>query len=268
MPELPEVETVVRGLIPDLEGARAGEASISWHKVLSGMTLADFNHQILGRRFARLWRRGKFICIDCEGLFLVVHLRMTGRLYVHDHAHGGGDRWVRFSLGLDNGRHLVFSDSRKFGRVVLAPDLSFLDDKLGPEPLDLEPEDFARILRGSKRAVKTFLLDQKHIAGVGNIYADESLHCAGIRPTRPVSSLRVAERIRLGECLQEALRKAIDYEGASINWYRKPDGSKGESQEHFLVYGRGGEPCLTCGTPITKIIVGQRGTHYCHSCQR
>ena len=268
MPELPEVETVVRGLIPDLQGAVAREATISWHKVLSGMPLAEFNAQIAGRRFHRLWRRGKYICMDCEGLFLVVHLRMTGRLYVHDDANGGGDRWVRFALELDNGRQLVFSDSRKFGRIVLTPDLTFLDDKLGPEPLDLVPEDFQTILRGSKRAVKTYLLDQKQIAGVGNIYADESLHRAGIRPTRPVSSLGVSERIELGKCLQEALRKAIDFEGASINWYRKPDGSKGESQEHFRVYGRGGEPCLTCGTPITKIVVGQRGTHYCHTCQR
>ena len=132
----------------------------------------------------------------------------------------------------------------------------------------MDPEDFRHILKGSKRAVKVFLLDQKKIAGVGNIYADEALHRAGIKPTRPVDALRVGERIRLGQCIQEALRAAIGFEGASINWYRKPDGSKGESQDHFRVYGRGGEPCLACGTAITKIVLGQRGTHYCHHCQR
>ncbi|MDJ0839005.1 MAG: DNA-formamidopyrimidine glycosylase [Acidobacteriota bacterium] len=266
MPELPEVETVVRGLVDDLVGTTAVEASISWHKVLGGMSLSEFNETIRGRKITAMFRRGKYICIECSGVYLVIHLRMTGRLYLSDAAEGE-DKWVRFTLALDNGKNLAFSDARKFGRVLLTRSLDFLEEKLGPEPLTLKPADFIQILKGSSRAVKVFLLDQKKIAGVGNIYADESLHKAGIKPGRPTNKLRVAEREKLGACIQESLQAAIDHEGASISWYRKPDGGRGESQEHFLVYGRGGEPCYTCGTPITKIVLGQRGTHYCHKCQ-
>ena len=267
MPELPEVETVVRGLVNDLVGATAEEAEASWPKVLDGMSLHEFNERLSGRKITGMFRRGKYICIDCSGIFLVIHLRMTGRLYLHDDA-AGADKWVRFSLALTNGKHLIFSDARKFGRVVLTPSLAFLEAKLGPEPLLLAPADYRHILKGSTRAIKVFLLDQKKLAGVGNIYADESLHKAGIKPGRPTDKLRAAEREKLGVCIQESLQTAIDHEGASISWYRKPDGSQGESQKHFLVYGRGGEPCYTCGTAITKIVLGQRGTHYCHQCQK
>lgn len=268
MPELPEVETVVRGLRPDLVGRSIVTARVDQVKVLGDHTLAQFNARITGKTVQGIHRRGKYICISLEdSLFLVVHLRMTGRMYFSDSA-VGDDRWVRVSLKLGNGQHLIFSDARRFGRVTLHDSLDFLETKLGPEPLDIEAAHFRKILRGSKRAVKAFLLDQAKIAGVGNIYADESLFMAGIRPTRPVDKLKPAEREKLGECVQIALSKGIDHEGASINWYRKPDGTEGESQDNFLVYGRGGEPCYTCGTAITKIVVGQRGTHYCHNCQR
>lgn len=267
MPELPEVETVVRGLSPDLEGAVAQSAWIDWVKVLDGMLLGEFNARIRGQRIEKMHRRGKYICLTLSRDFLVVHLRMTGRLYLSDNPRGD-DKWVHFSLALEDGRYLVFSDARKFGRVSLVSNLDFLETKLGPEPLDLKPADFTKILRGSTRAIKVFLLDQKRIAGVGNIYADEALFKARIRPQRPVDELSDTERRRLGKAVIAVLNAAINYEGASIQWYRKPDGNQGESQKHFFTYGRGNEPCLTCGTPITRIVLGQRGTHYCARCQK
>ena len=266
MPELPEVETVVRGLRPDLVGRRCGEAHASWPGVLAGESPRNFSRRIAGQEIQSLSRRGKYICIHLERDFLVIHLRMTGRLYLSPVAEGR-DAWVRLSLGLGPEHYLIFSDARKFGRVLLVPDLVFLEEKLGPEPLDLAASDFKKLFVGSRRAVKTFLLDQKKLAGVGNIYADEALFLAGIRPTRPVDRLRVGERVALGEAVQQVLNQAIEHEGASISWYRKPDGKEGESQKHFRVYGRREEPCYQCGTTLSKIVLGQRGTHFCPSCQ-
>ena len=267
MPELPEVETVVRGIRPDLLNARIRGADVFWHRTLEGTPLDLFQQVISTRTVRDVTRRGKYIIIVLDQHYLVVHLRMTGRLYFSDKPEGD-DAWVRFGLHLDHNRYLVFSDSRKFGRVQYCENLDFLEEKLGPEPLDLSPMQIAEILRGSKRAIKPFLLDQKKIAGIGNIYADESLFRAGVDPRRPVDRLTKAERLRLGEIIPEILRAAIRHEGASISWYRKPDGTQGESQLHFSVYGRGGEPCVTCGTTISKIVLGQRGTHFCPKCQK
>ncbi len=267
MPELPEVETVVRALAPQLQDAVFGEARVDWPKILDGMSLGEFNRQARGRRVRDTRRRGKYICIVLDDGYLVVHLRMTGRLYLCPEARGR-DAWVHFSLALGEKGYLIFSDARKFGRVTLTPSLNYLEEKLGPEPLLLEPRDFKIILTGSSRAVKTFLLDQKKLAGVGNIYADEALHRSGIHPERPIDSLGKREKTRLGKHLQEILREAIEHEGSTISWYRKPDGSRGESQKHFRVYGRLDEPCLRCGTAIQKKVVGRRGTHYCPKCQK
>lgn len=267
MPELPEVETVVRGLAPQLSGAIAGEAIAQWPGVLDGWSLAEMNACIPGQVVESIHRRGKYICIKVGPGYLVVHLRMTGRLYISDQPNGD-DKWVRFSLGLDQNRWLAFSDARKFGRVTAVDDLNYLETKLGPEPLTLKPTDFKKILQGSRRAVKTFLLDQKRIAGVGNIYADEALFRAKILPTRPVDELSDRERTALGKEVIAVLSQAINYEGATISWYRKPDGSQGESQKHFTVYGKGGQACEVCSGMIEKMVLGQRGTHYCPRCQK
>ncbi len=265
MPELPEVETVVRGLRPSLVGKTLGQALAPWPKVIEPWDLSAFNAALAGRKIAGLSRRGKYICCDCEGYWIVIHLRMTGRLYLHEQPEGL-DAWVRFAIALGED-YLIFSDARKFGRVTLVTSLDFLEEKLGPEPLELEAKVLGAQFQRSARPIKTFLLDQKQVAGVGNIYADEALFRAGILPTRPVSALKPRERTKLAEQVQAVLRQGIQHEGATIGWYRKPDGSEGESQKHFLVYGRGGEPCLTCGTDITRIELGQRGTHFCRKCQ-
>jgi formamidopyrimidine-DNA glycosylase len=202
--------------------------------------------------------------------FLVVHLKMTGRLYVTAaDAIYDADRWLRLHLDLDNGLQLRFSDPRKFGRVYLTGDLATITGALGPEPLadDFSPADFVARLAGRRRCLKALLLDQGFIAGVGNIYADEALHRAGLHPLRRADTLTTDEATRLYHSIRAALSDGITHEGASINWYRKPDGTRGESQNHFFVYGRDGQPCRACGHPIDKIRVAQRGTHFCRVCQ-
>lgn len=266
MPELPEVETVVRGLRPDLLGAVAQEVWTDWERVLDGRSVEEFNRELCGRTILALDRRGKYICLRLDTRYLVVHLRMTGRLYL-SWRQRGDDAWVHFSLRLLDGRFLVFSDARKFGRVTLTSSLDFLERKLGPEPLSLTHAGFRDLFGESRRAIKVFLLDQKNIAGIGNIYADEALFTARIHPETPVQALKPRQKTRLVKAIQEVLERGIRHEGASINWYRKPDGSKGESQVHFFVYGRKDAPCLDCGTPVRRIVLGQRGTHFCPKCQ-
>jgi formamidopyrimidine-DNA glycosylase len=267
LPELPEVETVARSLRPGLEGAVIKRGHLGWSRTLEGIPLDAFNAAAGGQRIHKVGRRGKYVTMQLDRDFLTVHLRMTGRLYFAETAEGL-DPWVRFSLQLEDGRYLAFSDSRKFGRVYFTPDLDFLEAKLGPEPLGMRAEAIAAIIKGSSRAIKPFLLDQTKIAGIGNIYADESLFRARIHPKKPVDKLTKPQRLRLGGIIPDVLQAAIDHEGASINWYRKPDGSVGESQLHFAVYGREGEPCLNCSRPIRKIVLGQRGTHFCPTCQK
>lgn len=266
LPELPEVETVVRGLRPELIGKKVNEALALWAGVLDGGDPTRFNACLKGRAATGIHRRGKYICIDFEGVGLVVHLRMTGRLYFSEKREGN-DPWVRFSLGFDDRTRLIFSDARKFGRVSLVESFDFLEQKLGPEPLTISDKQLAGLIVGGRRPIKTFLLDQKKIAGIGNIYADEALHIAGIRPTRAVADLSKPKRLKLAQALQLVLERGIDHEGATIGWYRKPDGAEGSQQEHFKVYGRGGQPCHGCGRILERIVLAGRGTHYCPTCQ-
>ncbi len=270
MPELPEVETVVRGLRGPLIGRTVRAMWYGWPGIIHSPDPAHFAARIAGQTFRAVDRRAKYIVAALDDDLLVIHLRMTGRLYVtpHDAVHDA-DRWLYFRLDLDNGQQLRFSDARKFGKVYLTDSLARIAPNLGPEPLaeDFTAADLAALLAGRRRAIKALLLEQSFIAGVGNIYADEALFRARIHPLRPADSLTPAEAERLYHAVQGALRTGIDYEGASVNWYRKPDGTTGESQRHFFVYGRAGEPCFVCGGPIHKLRVAQRGTHYCPVCQ-
>jgi formamidopyrimidine-DNA glycosylase len=278
MPELPEVETVVRGLRAPLIGRTFLDTWVDNPKVIQTSDAATFAARIQGQTVRAINRRAKYILCQLDHDLLAVHLKMTGRLYVSPllAAQPDGesspmqpDRWVRLRLRLDNGHYLYFSDARRFGRVYLAGSLDEFAPKLGPEPLE---DDFTvavlrERLRRHHKAIKGLLLDQAFVAGVGNIYADEALHRAGIHPLRPADSLTADEITRLHDAIRAALSAGIDYEGASVSWYRKPDGTAGESQEHFYVYGREQQPCLTCGQPIHKIRVAQRGTHFCPHCQ-
>lgn len=270
MPELPEVETVVRHIRPSLIGRTIGAMWYDWPRTIHTPPPSDFAARIAGQSVAAVRRRAKYIICELTHDLLVVHLKMTGRLYVadadDDHA---ADRWVHFRLDLDDGRQLRFSDSRKFGRVYLVTDFAQINDNIGPEPLDdaFTLDVFRGRLAGRTRNIKALLLDQSFVAGVGNIYADEALFRAAIHPERTADSLRADEVAALHSAIITALSAGVQHEGASINWYRKPDGTKGNSQDHFYVYGRADAPCRTCGATIRKIRVAGRGTHFCPVCQ-
>jgi formamidopyrimidine-DNA glycosylase len=270
MPELPEVETVARSLRAPLIGRQVQGMWYDWARTIHSPTPDEFAARITGQTFRAVDRRAKYILCYLDSDILVVHLKMTGRLYIagtHDEC--DADRWLHFRLELDDSRQLRFSDARKFGRVYLTDDLARITGALGPEPLaaDFLVGDFHQRLQNRQRIIKALLLDQTFIAGVGNIYADEALFRAGIHPLRRADSLSDDEIARLYQAIRATLNAGIDHEGASVNWYRKPDGTRGSSQEHFYVYGREGQPCQQCGYPVEKIRVAQRGTHYCPICQ-
>jgi formamidopyrimidine-DNA glycosylase len=271
MPELPEVETVVRSLRQPLIGHTVQAMWYDWSKTIQTPAPQAFADRIVGQTFQAVERRAKYIICVLDHDLLVVHLKMTGRLYVTPaDAEHHADRWVHFRLDLDQGQQLRFSDSRKFGRVYLVSEFAEINDTLGPEPLDdaFTVTVMHDRLQGRKKQIKALLLDQTFVAGIGNIYADEALFRAKIRPKRLANTLTDDEIQRLHGTVRDALQMGIQHEGASINWYRKPDGSKGNSQDHFFVYGRTGQPCKSCGTSIEKIRVAQRGTHFCPICQK
>lgn len=270
MPELPEVETVMRGLVDPLAGRTITALRYEWSRALETPPAPVFAGRIEGQRVERLSRRGKYILIHLHHDTLLVHLRMTGRLYVTpDDATHDADRWVRVTFQLDNAHQLRFSDSRKFGRCYLVTDPQEIIGRLGPEPLDdtFTREAFAQRIATRRGRLKPLLLDQRFVAGIGNIYADEALYLARLHPRCTVETLDDDAVGRLHSAIQQVLRDGIACEGASVNWYRKPDGTKGSAQTAFNVYGRAGEPCPRCGHPVERIVVGQRGTHLCPVCQ-
>ncbi len=270
MPELPEVETVVRGLRDPLIGHVICGVWSDWTKAIRYPDPAAFEARITGQTVRAISRRAKYILCHLDHDILVVHLKMTGRLYVAgDSDTQESDRWVHVRFQLDGGRQLRFSDSRKFGFVSVVSAIEEIAPHLGPEPLSdaFTIGEFAARLARHHKNIKALLLDQAFLAGVGNIYADESLHMAKIHPLRPADSLTAEETARLHHAIRVVLENGIEREGASINWYRKPDGTVGGAQNHFAVYDRNGQACLTCGSPIEKSRVAQRGTHYCPTCQ-
>ncbi|HEX2620565.1 MAG TPA: bifunctional DNA-formamidopyrimidine glycosylase/DNA-(apurinic or apyrimidinic site) lyase [Phototrophicaceae bacterium] len=274
MPELPEVETVVRSLREPLVGRTIQSLWVDGKTAIDPASPDEFAARIVGQTFKAVRRRAKYIVAELDHDLLVVHLKMTGRLYVVPQTlDDGDDRWIHVRFRLDNGSELRFSDARRFGRVYLTNDFGAISDGaagLGPEPLDDEftLDMFQERLQGRNRAIKGLLLDQSFIAGVGNIYADEALIRAKIHPLRRADGLTTDESARLYATVRAALSEGIHHEGASVNWYRKPDGERGEAQDYLYAYGRTGEPCRTCGTPIEKLRVAQRGTHICPNCQR
>jgi formamidopyrimidine-DNA glycosylase len=273
MPELPEVETVVNSLREPLKDRTIQTVWTDSPGMFKLQSAESFAERIIGQRVQKLRRRAKYIVIELDHDLLVVHLKMTGRLYVVPaETDDTTDRWVHVKLGLDNGNELRFSDARRFGRMYLTPDFDAISKgaaALGPEPLEdaFTLEVFKERLEGRSKIIKALLLDQSFIAGVGNIYADEALIRAGIHPMRRAETLTDDEIRRLYETVRAALSDGISHEGASVNWYRKPDGERGEAQHYLYAYGREGEPCRTCGTPIQKTRVAQRGTHFCPDCQ-
>lgn len=270
MPELPEVEMVVRGLRHDVTGRRLTGATVDWPAQLGGVDPEHFSARLSGQQVASLARRGKYILFNLSDDVLIVHLRMTGRLYVSDAgSFTDADRWLRVTFPFDDGRELRFSDMRKLGRLYLVSDSSDVLGALGPEPLEdaFTADVFRERLATRSGVIKPLLLNQHFVAGVGNIYADEALWRARIDPRRRADTLEPDEINRLYHAVRAALADGLDHEGASFSWYRKPDGTPGEFQNHFNAYNRAGDPCPRCGTPISKIWLAQRGTHFCPECQ-
>jgi formamidopyrimidine-DNA glycosylase len=274
MPELPEVETVARLIRPRLVGRTITGARVRWTRTLGGLSPRAFERGVVGARVASVWRRAKFVVIDLErggepAGWLVGHLRMTGRFHVEPQGWDAGD-YERVRLALDRGQVFHFIDVRKFGRLWFTRDLSEQLGRLGPEPLGPEftPAWLALELRARRRQLKPLLLDQTFVAGLGNIYVDESLHRAGLHPLRASDRVSAREAERLHAAIVATLTEAIAREGSSFDtFYLNPEGRPGDFQHYFRVYDRAGEPCSTCRAPITRIVVGQRGTHLCRRCQ-
>ncbi len=274
MPELPEVETYVRELEPLLNGATVAAAAVFWPRTVETPDPDVFTARIVGRRFQTFGRRGKYMLLGLDdGLTLVVHLRMTGHLRVAPED-AIPDKHTHVVLLLTDGRQLLFRDSRKFGRMWLVEDPSVVVRRLGPEPFDaaFTPEILTAKLAGRSAPIKALLLDQRIVAGVGNIYADESLFRARLNPTRAGGSLTSAEVERLHAAITAVLMDGIDHAGSSLGGseiqnYIRPGGEQGGFQEEFRVFQRTAKPCPTCGTPIVRTVVAQRGTHFCPQCQ-
>jgi formamidopyrimidine-DNA glycosylase len=272
MPELPEVETIRRRLEPFVVGRRIEGAEINDARLTRPFDPTPVAAALQGERIAGLDRRGKYLVVRFEsGRVLLIHLRMTGnlRLTGGDPADGPHDRAV---LRLDNGSDVVYRDVRRFGTWLLVEPEElepYLAERVGEEPLEeaFRTAALAARLTGRRAPVKAALLDQRTVAGLGNIYADEALWRARIHPLRPAGELEPDEVRRLHRALRDALRRGIARQGATLRDYATPDGERGAMQEEFKVYGREGEPCPRCGTPIEKIRAGGRGTSYCPHCQ-
>jgi formamidopyrimidine-DNA glycosylase len=274
MPELPEVETIRRQLAPLVEGRRVRRLEIldpRWPRPLAPQELTD---AIEGRRVERLGRRGKYLVWSFSGdVHLAQHLRMTGTVLAEPDPEPLHTR-VRIELGpAREPRRLVIVDPRRFGTGELllgsAAAEAFFAERLGLEPFDaaFTGAHLRALAHGSRAPIKAMLLDQRKIAGVGNIYADEALYRAEIHPLRPAGRLTAAQYERLREGVIEALGAGIDARGASIDDFRHVDGVRGSFQDRFLVHLREGEPCGRCGTTIVKMVVAGRGTYVCERCQ-
>jgi formamidopyrimidine-DNA glycosylase len=273
MPELPEVETVARLIRPHVVGRTITQVGVAWARSVGGKP-ALFARGARGARIRGLSRRAKFLRFDLErggapAGALLCHLRMTGRLHVEATSRAR-DAYARVWLALDDGRTLHFDDVRKFGRFTYTADPERELADLGPEPLEpgFDGDWLAEALKQRRRALKPLLLDQTFLAGLGNIYVDESLHRAGLHPLRPSHRVAPPEAARLAREIRAVLAAAVAREGSSFDaFYRTPEGKPGGFQDEFRVYDRAGEPCTTCATPIRRIVVGQRGTHLCPLCQ-
>lgn len=266
MPELPEVETIVRQLRPVSIGKSFQRVEIYWNRSVLGDASA-LAGELIGRRIMDIFRRGKYICFSLDdGRNLVIHLRMSGRLV---YSPGEKDKkYLRVTFVFCEDCMLHFIDMRKFGKIQLYPSQRALLPDLGPEPLDFETVDKALKEMKSNRAIKTLLLDQGFLAGIGNIYADEALFAAGIRPRTPAVKVSKAKRRRLAAAIPEVLLAAIHHEGTTLSDYRPPDSESGNNQFYLKVYGRENQPCTKCGSIIRRIKINGRSAHFCPRCQR
>lgn len=274
LPELPEVETVKKGLEKLVLGATIKSVDVYWDRIISGsIESSEFKQLLAGEKIIEFDRRGKYIIFRFGQWALVSHLRMEGKYEVEESS-VSLKKHTHVVFHLTDGRDLRYLDVRKFGRMMLVPlgeEFSKTGIRLlGPEPTkeQFDEKTFYRTLQTKKRAIKPLLLDQTIVAGLGNIYVDEALFAAGIHPLRIANSLNETEVSRLHESIIKVLGDAVEAGGTTIRTYQNALGEAGTFQVKLSVYGKKGSPCVRCGTPIEKIKVAQRGTHFCPSCQQ
>ena len=270
MPELPEVETVASDLRMHVIGRTFTGVTINWHRTIARPAVEEFVHHVVGRRVRSVARRGKYVVIELDRGYLLVHLMMSGRLHVVP-AGEPLDSHLRVIFDLDSGQQIRFQDTRKFGRIYLVDVPQKVTAGLGPEPLDddFTVGDFRRQLARRTGRLKPLLLNQHFLAGLGNIYADEALFAAHLHPLRKADSLTPAEQARLYEAIRAVLSSAVQGRGTTLSdgGYTDASGEAGTFQARLAVYGRGGQACLRCQTPVQRIVVGGRSAHFCPSCQ-
>jgi formamidopyrimidine-DNA glycosylase len=271
MPELPEVETICKYLrdgtetSPSILGYVIQSAQVLWPRTLATPDVDEFSRRLPGQSIQSINRRGKFVILSLTRNTLLIHLRMSGDLLVE-----AGDLAPalhhRMLINFQNGLRLAFNDTRKFGRVWLVDKPEQVTGDLGPEPLDegFSAHDLYLRLQASRRQLKPLLLDQSFLAGLGNIYADESLNLAQLHPLENSQHVSETQAERLLDAIRRVLNEGILRNGASIDWVYRG----GDFQNYFRAYDREGQPCLECGTLIQRIRVGQRGTHFCPKCQK
>jgi formamidopyrimidine-DNA glycosylase len=270
MPELPEVETFRRKFLhgsdenPSLLGMRINGADLFWKRTLETPSPETFRTQIVGQTIQDINRRGKYLSFKLSQDYLVIHLRMSGDLWIESTMDPIA-KHHRLILNLDSGIRLAFNDTRKFGRAWFVRDTDSLFGRLGPEPLEdgFTSEDFYARLKSRRRQIKPLLLDQTFLAGMGNIYTDEALHIARIHPQTIANTLKIEQSQNLWKAIRQVLEEGIRRNGSSIDWVYRG----GDFQNYFQVYQRTGESCYHCETPIKRITVGQRSTHFCPKCQ-
>ncbi|HEX8992562.1 MAG TPA: bifunctional DNA-formamidopyrimidine glycosylase/DNA-(apurinic or apyrimidinic site) lyase [Anaerolineales bacterium] len=277
MPELPEVETIARSLRPELVGMTILEAEVFWPRTIALPSVRRFKQEIRGQVIREVGRRAKFLRLVLTDYELLIHLRMTGDLALtrglivpakHDRLilTLRAPRTTRHPARARRDYSLAFNDARKFGRVWLTANPEEITGRLGPEPLgdDFTPQWLSEALRNRHRQLKPLLLDQTFLAGLGNIYTDESLHRARLHPLALSDSLSARKAERLHAAIRLTLEEGIRRNGASFDWVYRG----GDFQNYFRVYDREGKPCPVCGTPIRRLVVGQRSTHICPHCQK
>jgi formamidopyrimidine-DNA glycosylase len=285
VPELPEVETIRRQLEPDLGSRRIESVEVLDPYFTKPASPAAFESAAEGRTVTDVGRRGKYLVFELDdGNSMVIHLRMTGSITLlapdgtpnpgdaRIYAAGDAEKHLKARFALDDGGALLFADPRRFGRGFVADQatlVAYFDSRLGVEPLSPEftVEAMAAMSAGRTGPLKSFLLNQKGVAGVGNIYADEALFRAGIHPLSPGGSMKPEHHRALRDGVVEALQRGLDLGGASIDDYRDARGETGSMQNEFLVHRREGEPCPNCGETIVRIVVGGRSTYFCPACQ-
>ncbi len=274
MPELPEVETIRLALEPHVVGRRFEHVEISDPRVVRPFEPGAVARELEGERVTALDRRGKYLIVRFEsGRALLIHLRMTVSLRHAQAGSLGDDPYRRVVVTLDDGSDVAYRDVRRFGTWLLVESHEledYISTRLGAEPLEraFTSRRLAKRLTGRRAPIKAALLDQRTVAGLGNIYVDEALWRARIHPLRPAGGLGADEVSRITRGIKEALKAGLARQGASLRDYSTPDGGRGRMQEEFRVYDREGEPCPRCGTPIEKIRAGGRGTWHCPACQR